>query len=284
MPTAGLSLVGFMDQPQALHHFRSACVPPSNDDAVLIAEHGKAAAKLGAAMAKFGQPEIKDILPQHAAYVGTLSQLPWVAETLAQSKNPAFKMVEIDPLLAYQFTVDNDRSQHHCGALSGPPTDAELLNICLPHTQPTEQYSVSLNQNSVLIKSRSLNLRTGINGLLTLPPPFNLQVLGAQIFVSLTLSHVVKFNGRYYLHNGFHRAIGIRAKGATHMPCLVRDVDTAQEANILGNGATFPLTLMESNNPPTVGHFTQGRAYDVALRATSKIIQVNWTEHVVPEE
>ena len=131
MPTKGLSLVGFMDQPQALHHFRSACIPSIDDDAALIAEHAKAIAKLGAPIARIGQPDIQDILPQHAAYVGALSQFPWVAETLANCKNPAFKMVEIDPLLAYQFTVDSDRSKQHCGGLATPPTDIELLNVCL---------------------------------------------------------------------------------------------------------------------------------------------------------
>lgn len=278
MPSSGLSLVGFMDGVLALQHFKSACIPPSADDIELNVAYQKAKEALGAPFPNFGEPDIQDILPQYAGYVGALSQFQWVAEALATYDNPTFKMVEIDPLLAYQFTIDVERVDHHCGKLNNPPSVEETLGACLPHAQPSEHYQISPSINAILIKSKSLNLRMLGAGV------YNGSFVGAQIGVSLTLAHVVKFNGKYYLHNGYHRALGIRKSGGTHIPCIVREVKTAQEAGIVGNGTTFTQELLESNNPPTLGHFTQGRAMAVKLRSNSRIIQVSWSEHVVPDE
>jgi hypothetical protein len=72
--------------------------------------------------------------------------------------------------------------------------------------------------------------------------------------------------------------------GATHIPCVFRDVPTSEMAGIRTDGRTFPLSLLESSNPPTIGHFTSGRAYQIQLRAFSRIITVSWADHVVPEE
>lgn len=71
--------------------------------------------------------------------------------------------------------------------------------------------------------------------------------------------------------------------GATHVPCLFRDVQTEQEAGI-APPSTFPLALLESNDPPTAGHFIGGRAFGVELRKATRIIQVSWSQHQVFEE
>jgi hypothetical protein len=63
----------------------------------------------------------------------------------------------------------------------------------------------------------------------------------------------------------------------------VRDVSTPQEAGIM-DGQTFPLSLLESGDPPTIGHFTQSKALDVSLRALSRVLHVTWSESVLPDE
>jgi hypothetical protein len=194
-----------------------------------------------------------------------------------------FALVEIDPLLAFQFTVDRDRSHHHCKALRTPPSVDEMLPVCLPgaHSQEDVQFSGASNMahlNSMVVKSRNTGLRIDGSGLFQ-----GQNIVGAQIGFSLPLAHVVEWEGRYYLHNGYHRAIGCRAAGATHMPCVLRSVNTAQEAAI-NPPQTFDEALLKSANPPTVGHFTQGRACDVQLRSMLKIITISWAEHLVPNE
>ena len=72
-------------------------------------------------------------------------------------------MVEIDPLLAFQFTVDLERSQYHCASLSNPPTLEELLHLCLPLGQPNESITAVPGPQSILLNSAaSMSCHSGL--------------------------------------------------------------------------------------------------------------------------
>lgn len=185
-------------------------------------------------------------------------------------------LVEIDPLLAFQFTVGDGRSKHHGAALGQNPSVVDLLPICLPLAPPSENFQTFSSPNSMMLKARSLNVQNFGGGV------FNAAFMGIQFGVSLPFVHVVRHNGRCYLHNGFHRALAIRKAGATHAPCILRDV--ADHASVGIHAGTFGATLLESANPPTLGHFTQGRAYDVQLKNVARYLHVSWADYVIPDE
>src|SRR5262245_14507681 len=128
MPTPGLSLVGFLDQQAAITHLRDRCIPADPADAALIAIWQAAKAKLGAAIAGAGQPDIQPIPAPHDQYIQQLVQMPWLQPLLAGPWQGAeFKLVEIDKLLAYQLFVDTDHSANRCAGLSIPPKLEEML-------------------------------------------------------------------------------------------------------------------------------------------------------------
>jgi hypothetical protein len=189
-----------------------------------------------------------------------------------------FCEIEVDPLLAFQMTIDLERSQHHCSHLKGSATPAQLYDICLPITTTVDQLHVSLQSESALIRCRNLNFRLQARG----PLQGVANAVGIQVGWAMPLVHVVRYNGRCYLHNGFHRTYGARLAGATSVPCIFRDVRTAEEIGF--NPQTLSLQLLESSNPPTLGHFTQRRAWPVDLRVATRIIQVSWSEHIMFEE
>lgn len=295
MATDGLSLVGFFpDQQHAINHLRLDCVAPNPSDAALIAVWQAAQARIGA---PFNQtPSAPLPMPATSqAHMQALLAQPWLTDRLTElntaqasigSPPATFQYVYIDSLLAYQFVVDTDRSNHHCNALSNPPTDAELLNLCLPIVQPHEDYfmpPVTPFSTSAIIKLRNHNLqmhRWGVfDGL------HGEKVAGVSYYVGLPFVHVTRFNGQCYLHNGYHRTYGARMAGATHLPCIFRDVSNAQAAGILNyENGTFPEALLTSPNPPTVAHFTQNRAQAVRLREKSRVIHVTWHQYSVPDE
>jgi hypothetical protein len=97
--------------------------------------------------------------------------------------------------------------------------------------------------------------------------------------VTLPLVHVARFNNRCYLHNGYHRVYGAKKAGATHIPAIVRDATSAQDAGVRDDGQTFRLGLLESNNPPTLAHLSPGIAHQIELKPVHRII----TDHVVPD-
>lgn len=275
MPTPGLTLLGFMSQDQALHYLRNACVPHVGTDAALIAEWNAARAMVAAGPPNAGNPTIADIPGNHAGHIASLRTGPW-HNTIAPDWE--FKMVEIAPLLAFQFSILTEKTDGHCGGFSKPPTLAEKLAVCLPLAPTNENLSVSHLPQSIMIRGKNLNLRAVQTGMLA---P---NVLGLSFGFSVPFVHVVRFDGRCYLHNGFHRVYGAALAGAAEIPCVFRDVTDAEAAGIRTDGTTFALPLLESANPPTMHHFVSGQAYPVELKLMSKVINVSWSDYVVPEE
>lgn len=280
MPSPGLSLVGFLDQQNAINHLRQACVLPDTSDPALIAEWSAARAKLGPPVAKAGAPDIQPLPAAGIAHVAQLTQQPWVQQALQHQGallGASFQLVEIEPLLAFQFTVDTARSAHHNGGSPAKPNFDELLNICLPLQQAVEQIDIQQVPGSMMLKSRSLNLKMLAYGFM------HGAFLGVHVGLALPFVHVVRHNGRCYLHNGFHRTVGLRIRGATHVPCVVRDVPDHQSVG-LAPGGTFDAALMESIDPPTLSHFVNGRAHQVTLKSYHRTLHVSWAEYATTHD
>lgn len=277
MPSAGLSLLGFLPQHQGVQYLVSECVPPDPAPAALVAEWATAQALLGPPPANAGYPAVRDIPASHAAYEAQLRASPDWQPLFTSNPNWHIRLVEVAPLLAYQLSILDGKSAAHCGGFSAPPTLDELLAVCLPLVPIQENFHVVHQNNGVLIRSKSLNLRP-----IQVGPLSNVD-FGLKLGVALPFVHVVRFNGRCYLHNGYHRAFGAAAAGALEIPCVFRDVGTAQEANILGWPLTFDLPLLESAAPPTIHHFASGQAHPVSLVEKTRIIQISWLDWVAPE-
>lgn len=302
MPVPALSLLGFMDEQMAILYQRNVCVASNVNDGYLRNQWVTAQTKLGAPMPRAGLPEIQEIPAEHHAYLERVKQNPRFQFTITKSRVGdsvvefpwSFKLVEIDPLLAFQIHVETDRADELCGSLSAPggaqtgkkparrpPALQAMLPICLPEKLEEAKYAISQESNGFVVKTRSTNLRVLFAGPLGVDAAAQMNIAGIAFGVSSPLVHVMRINGRTYLRNGFHRVYGLRKAGATHVPCIF--LDAANFAELGAPGGTFDRALLESDNPPTCGHFGQGRAYPVKLRDVSRIITVNWSEHILLE-
>jgi hypothetical protein len=268
-----------MEPLHALNYFRAACVPADPSDGALLSEWTVAKGRLGVPFPDAGRPDIQPIPTADQAYIQQLQQEPWVQQALASYPGATFQAVEIDPLLAYQFHILNGHSDNHYPGLKLGPSIADLLPICLPTAIPNESIRVSAQGQSFLIGANSLNVRITAQGWFQAE-----NKIGIQFGIGLPFVHVTRWNGRCYLTNGFHRALGARLRGAGRIPCLFRDVATPEEIGVRPDGSTFSVDLLTSKGAPTLGHFTQGRAYDVPIRQASRVLQVNWSEHALPLE
>lgn len=278
MPVPALSLVGFLDAPRAISHLATECISSSGDPSQLEVEWETARKALGEATPNAGHPQVLALPDGAGSHIKAALALPWaigLSNDVSLSQ-PEFRLVEIDPLIAFQLTVDMARSDDHCKPLSNPPTLEEMLSVCLPLEAPQEKITIQRQANSVLVQARSLNLRLLDAG------AFENRFAGITFGAGLAFVQVVRHNENYYLWNGFHRCVGLRLAGATHVPCIVRDLIDVSLLSILEN--SFKLALLESSNPPTLAHFTSGRAHSVQLKVVTRMLHVSWTEWAVSSE
>ncbi|MGO4394910.1 hypothetical protein AB4Z46_26500 [Variovorax sp. M-6] len=279
MPTPGKSLLGFLAESKGIDYLQRICVPAPGADADSLAiEWRKAAAKLGQPPANAGLPDIFPLSGSQSVRLAELLRQPWLQRWTPLLGEGQFKMVEVRPLLAFQRHIDCFRADHHRSPFSEPPSLSELMDACLPLSPPSDSYQVVKAANSVLFSARSLNWRSVAAGLL------EQDLAGVIIGLTLPLAHVVEYRGRYFLHNGFHRALGAASAGATHIPCFVRSVSSAEAVGISDSSGTFSEELLFSENPPTLAHYIEDRAHDVCLRIFTRSIHISWAEYAVPFE
>jgi hypothetical protein len=272
-----------MDQQWATGYLASVCVPANPAPLGLHAEWITAQSQLGAPLPDAGQVTVSPIPPAHAAYEQSLRNAPMLAPFFQEGWD--LRLVEpIDNLLAFQAHVDLERTDALCHSLPVNPTLTDALPLCLPLTIPAVPHfpagyppTEPLKLQSLIFKSPSLDLRIANKG------QFPNQLIGIQLGIAPPFAQVVRFNGRCYLRNGFHRTYGLRLRDFHQVPCVYREVKEFKDVAD-GPPATFGQTLLESNNPPTIGHYTQGRAYNVSLRKFSRVIHIGWADYVVPEE
>lgn len=287
MPARGLSLIGFCDQHEALSFLRTFAVSRDASEGALLAEWAAAKAKIGASTPRAGLPDVRSVDSPCDAYIRKLWEQRWVRATLDQPEyqNAEFKLIEIEPLLAHQPFVNTERPDQIYG--SAPALSlTDLMPICLPLTQPQPLGSptqVVKDSHSIVIKGRDLEMNRITAATLSVRrEEIEQNFIGVQISWNLPFVHVVRFNGRHYLYNGYHRALGAAARGATHIPCLLREWLTSEQGE--PSWLMMPRRVLESSNPPTLGHFLRGCAYPVLLRAMSRIVSVSWSERLMPDE
>ena len=252
MPTHGTALVAFMDRDQAVRYLATECAPINPDPIALEAEWNTAVGRRAAPIANAGRPAIQDIPVSHQASVAALTSSPHWQQLFQTNPHWELKLIEVAPLLAYQFAVLDGPCATHGARFSQPPTMDELFDVCLPMNPVIENYSVSQQPHSVLIRSHSLNLRPLQVG------PIGPSAFGVMVGVALPFVHVVRFNGRCFLHNGYHRATAAALAGAPEIPCVFRDVAIPKKLGLVPERSTWQCssqpTPRQSIISPAVRH------------------------------
>jgi hypothetical protein len=266
----------------AVSYLQQTTMPVDPSPEALQAVWEQARGQLGAPPNHAGVPELLDIDQQHHVHLNTVAGNARLAAGF-DGQPYEFKLVEIDPLLAYQHDVSIERTDQLCAQLGTPPTVDSMLPVFLPTGLEGIPFQVQRTDNSIVVVGRSANLRILAHGQIGVEQTIGALLLGAAIGAGSPWVHVVRFEGRTYLRNGFHRVYGAKRAGATHFPCIVLDAPSWEYVGARGQGGTFERALLESAYPPTLAHYAEGRAWPVQLRRPTRIIEVSWAEYVLPE-
>jgi len=245
--------------------------PPSDDESSTLLP------KLGTPYANAGNPEILEMPARIKAHLARIQKQDRFSDAI-RDIDWSFQCVEIDPLLAFQIHIGGARSTFLGDDLPDGCSPKHLVAKCLP-------------QHQEAIRPKTVEARGAFSGSYSLEAPTrNLQfrdtglfetgvqdqyVMGALVGVASPFVQVMRFEGRCYLTNGYHRALAASKKGATHIPCIFGDTKAFRRTGA-GQEGSLPRELFESDNAPTVGHYTGQRATALQLKRFATKIEVTW--------
>ncbi|MEX2246243.1 MAG: hypothetical protein WEC75_06110 [Dehalococcoidia bacterium] len=271
MPGQDLSLFGFLEEAEAMQYVDTYCILEDGTDRRQM--WLDAQGRLGERIARAGKPEIRDIPKGYKNHLQRVTKTERFQDTV-KSISWDFKLVEIDPLLAFQIHIEGARSEALGMAL---PADCGV-NHLMPRCLPDRAERIEIHPTET---DHSISLEAPTRNLLFLRGGYQPQADQDQFFVGAFIGsatpfvQVIRFGGRCYLTNGFHRLLSARRKGAMFAPCILGTTENFARTGAEQTGS-LARTLLEGDNPPTVGHYTQGRATEIRLRRFATKITVTW--------
>ena len=90
---------------------------------------------------------------------------------------------------------------------------------------------------------------------------------------------VIRWEDRMVLHNGYHRAVALRAAGFTHAPCIVQDVTRRDELDLTAAStvAGDPAFYFRAPRPPLLKDFFDPRLRTVLhTRRAERFVEVSF--------
>ncbi len=206
-------------------------------------------------------------------HVDALRAAPLTAAYFESGWEPVF--VDLRRLCAVQPHVHTD---DRGGLLES--VDVEDLHaiaaISLPEPSPSKlpvQYDPSRNAWIFSAEDSNLTVVSHFQGEVQ-PGTFG---FGFVVGVVPSLMQVARFDGRYLLRDGYHRAYGFLRRGITHVPALVRDFSTLAELDLTPVMLSAEVFLGE--RPPLIGDYLDDAvAADVELPQFRKIVVIQALE------
>jgi hypothetical protein len=166
-------------------------------------------------------------------------------------------------------------------------TAADLLAIARvtlpipPATPITLPMIFDKVKNAHIVSSANPNLRVMGNFIAPVQASTGgpvLQGVGFVVEQSESYLSVAGVNGRYFLRDGYHRAYGLLRAGITHVPALVRDFTSFEEAQMPAHGL-LPMEAFMGDRPPTLPDYLDDTVgVDTFAPITTKMIIVQALE------
>jgi hypothetical protein len=190
------------------------------------------------------------------------------------------QLVDLTRVYAFQPQVFTDSAADRVAGISGRDLEA-VARVSLPVQDQAEAVSPTFDpqRNAWSIASANPNLRVVGNfaGAVALPntPP---GALSLGFFVSRLPSfmQVARFQGRYFLRDGYHRALGFLLAGISRVPAFVTELSAIEH---LVPPGMLPQGAYMGPRPPTLPDYLDDAvSATVQAPATQKLILVQALE------
>jgi hypothetical protein len=187
------------------------------------------------------------------------------------------RMVDLTRVCGFQPTVFSDSAAERVSGLDGSDM-AAVARVTLPFGPPEELTpSFDPGRNCWLLSSRNPNLRVVCNFAGSVATPQGaLPGFGFVVTVSKSFMQVGEFEGRCFMRDGNHRAMGLIGADIHRVPAFVKKVASIEElvpANML------PQAAYRGSRPPFLPDYLDDTvAASSTLPAVQKLVAVQALE------
>ena len=192
-------------------------------------------------------------------------------------------LVEISKIVPLQPNLDVAYAE----GLGGPDLDVRNLlsavKLCFAEKHPKE-FQVQAHESQKAISVSGINPSLEVVGLSYKQQEANGPLM-VSFFISATphIAAVFRYAGRHFLLNGLHRVYKLMNAGFTHLPCVIREAKTLEQAARSGR-AFFPESVLTAPRPPLVPDFADPvLGLIVPFQAVHRVVRIRPDEYFVPE-
>lgn len=196
-------------------------------------------------------------------------------------------MVELDRLVVYQTHLTRSFADSLIERLKQPENPLALYRFCQPPANSAASVEMQeMGRRRYVFSSLSTDLRQHAAVLLRPEQVSGHRTFGpVSAYVGLPVGFgsnfftAIAYGDRILLHNGYHRAYAMRARGITHAPCVIQKVTRRDELEVAAKRdvADDPAFYFAAARPPLLKDFFDpklAKAFEV--HPTKKMIEVTF--------
>lgn len=157
-----------------------------------------------------------------------------------------------------------------------------LAALCLPLHQPENGDFDGVfdpDGRGLTLSSLNPNLRAGPMQNVKMTVASGDRVIGFPIVFGLPFVHVIAFENRFFLKDGYHRTHALLAQGITHVPAVIETAHTFAQVNAAS--AMPPESLFGPHPARLTDFFDPSVSVTVDRQAFRKIVRIRAEEFVV---
>jgi hypothetical protein len=210
-----------------------------------------------------------------AAYVARLEKNPQAQPYFEEGWRPA--LVDLPRVCAFQPSAFVDHSRERVARVSiGDVRSLAGLTLPLdPGVPVTFQYDRARQMFITSVANQNLQVVGAFGGLAPGMPPGTVH-MGFQVRMITSFLQVGSMQGRFFMRDGYHRALGLVARGARYVPALV--LEDMLMADLVAPGALGVEAIMGAQPPTLADYWDDSVSATAYLPAPRRIISVAASE------
>ncbi len=271
-------LLGFYSDREARQFLEGKSLQQADFDE-LMNHWNTARARISTLSPLSGEPEIRPILePELLLEIAKVTERPDFKQAFPEG-TWSVSLVELSGIIPFQPNVDIDYAAKQ-GVDTLCSTDLlSAVRICFPYGKLTT-LAINLDQPQKAVTVSGFNPALQVVGFQygqqDAQGPF---VVSLYITAGLNIVQVSRYRGRYFLSNGYHRTYKLMRAGFTHIPCIVKNVDSLAETGALAPGFFSESVLMSARPPLFTDFRDEVLGITVPVHATKKVVRIRPDEY-----